>query len=84
MFKWFIRNPLHNFTFYVIGFADRKIITSEGVWPKNNKKILFTFRKIDSSSIKLPFFSFKLKRIKGYIGWRERGNFGVELRFYHD
>src|SRR5215212_8339854 len=33
--KWQLRNPLHNFTFYVIGVADKKVVRS-GLRPEEN------------------------------------------------
>ena len=77
--KWFIRNPMHNFVFYVIGFADHEI-ENKTFWPSPPHKILFTMRRVKGTIIKLPFFAFRCKKWEGYIGWRERGNFGIALR----
>ena len=81
--KWFIRNPFHNFAFYVIGFADKEIENTE-FWPKYPNKTLFVIRKVKDTFIRIPFFSFRYKGWEGYIGWRERGNFGYALRKYND
>ena len=35
VFKWHLRNPLHNFTFYVIGVADKPFVRS-GRYPEVN------------------------------------------------
>lgn len=76
---WALRNPLHNFTFYTIGIADKDftstgkhpdaVFSPEGGWN-------FAMRK--SSWISLPFISYKGK-VKFYAGWRERGNLGFKL-----
>jgi hypothetical protein len=67
---WGIRNPFHNFTHYVIGTAYTE-----------NKKI--TFFENEHFFIGLhgykPFFRLHAKRSEFYIGWRERGNFGLKL-----
>jgi hypothetical protein len=31
--KWRLRNPLHNFTFYVVGVADKRFSSTQGVRP---------------------------------------------------
>ena len=81
--KWFIRNPLHNFMFYVIGFADRGVSHSDKFWPQNGRKTIFLIRKVNGLPIWLPWFAFKTKSWKGYIGWRDRGHFGIACRRYH-
>jgi len=80
--KWFIRNPMHNFFFYVIGFADEKVITEKGYtfW---NPEGGFNFAiRVPKSKpyIKLPFVSYRGTTWEWYIGWRERGNFGFTMR----
>lgn len=83
--RWWLRNPLHNFCFYVIGTAD---------YCNSRWIILHWHRKQEPNSRLLialhggkPFFSvrwaYNTKR-KGevYIGWRERGNFGIKCHLY--
>lgn len=92
--SWGLRNPLHNFTFYVIGSADKPpgkkhVLLALG----RNKPRLFNqpdteqyvFYEKDLSLLLVshggrPFFSFSLPFLQGYIGWRERGNFGLSLK----
>lgn len=66
---WFLRNPFHNFTFYVIGMADKpelricnEVFNNFGKW-----------------NIILPFISYNGKKVFWYFGWRERGNFGIKF-----
>ena len=76
---WALRNPLHNFTFYVIGVADKEhsvtgeypeeVFNPDGGWKKH---------VVEVNGLKLPFISYS-NGIKFYIGWRERGNFGIKL-----
>ena len=93
---WATRNPLHNFSFYVIGSAH---------WEHHYNAILFSasgegvraFARgkeavFDSDNafkiafndfkpfIALQFAHFKNKRFQFYAGWRERGNLGFKLR----
>lgn len=93
---WFLRNPFHNLTFYVLGSA----------WTENSELVFLsvTDEKVDyftyspvaktnfaSSSTSLfiglhgwkPFISMRIcysasARGDFFIGWRERGNFGIK------
>jgi len=63
-FYWFfVRNPLHNFSFYWIGTADKP--AEWRVWHSKRKWNLI-----------LPFFSYRGKWIEFYIGARPRDNGG--------
>lgn len=79
--KWRWRNPGHNFTFYVIGIADREFMRV-GTHPKD------VFRQGGGLNVAmslacplppLPFISFQSRHVSTYLGWRERGNFGAKL-----
>lgn len=76
---WYFRNPLHNLCFYVLGIADKPFI-SIGKYPNTvfnpNGGWNWAIRKY--KWIYLPFISY-IGKIKCYIGWRERGNWGVKL-----
>jgi hypothetical protein len=79
---WQLRNPLHNFTFYVIGVADKDltrtgkfpgaVFAPEGGWNWASAKHKW---------LRLPFVSFNGERWRFYLGWRERGNFGGKINF---
>ncbi len=77
---WQLRNPLHNFTFYVIGFAD-KPFTRTGRFPK----AVFApdggwnWAVSRHGWVRLPFISFNGEWGRFYFGWRERGNFGFKI-----
>jgi len=81
-FKWHIRNPFHNFDFYVIGIADKtfvregrypaKVFAPEGGWNWAICKYKF---------LRLPFVSYSEGRFNFYSGWRNRGQFGFELKY---
>lgn len=77
-YQW--RNPGHNFTFYVIGIADKKF-TRMGRHPED------VFRPGGGLNwavsryhlLLLPFVSYQGRHCSTYFGWRERGNFGAKL-----
>ena len=81
--KWSFRNPFHNFCFYVIGVADKKIVRC-GRYPERNSdpnggwNVAITRRIL----VLLPFVSYERKWMTFYLGWRERGAFGAEMRFH--
>lgn len=79
------RNPLHNFTFYVIGIADRRfsrlgdfpndVFSPAGGW----NICMIYYPSWQGYWLRLPFASYQGKHLKAYIGWRERGNFGFKF-----
>lgn len=68
--QWAARNPLHNFTHYVIGQAYMK-----------NEKIAFVENERHFFGLHgyKPFLHCKIFRTEFYVGWRERGNFGLKF-----
>lgn len=79
--KWYWRNPGHNFTFYVVGIADREF-TRIGRHPED------VFRpggglnwavSLYGLYPPLPFVSYQGRHCSTYLGWRERGNLGAKL-----
>lgn len=81
--KWKFRNPFHNFDSYVIGVADKKF-TRSGFFPARNSDPRggWDFEIVRRRLALLPFFSYERPRLTFYFGWRNRGAFGVELRFH--
>ena len=79
---WQLRNPLHNFTFYVIGVADKPftrtgkfpdaVFAPDGGWNRAVARYGW---------LRLPFVSFNGERGRFYFGWRERGNFGCKVNW---
>lgn len=80
--RWHLRNPFHNFTFYVIGIAD-KDFERTGTHPEHvfNPDGGWTRAVAKYKCWRLPFVSCIRGDFKFYIGWRERGNFGLKLTF---
>lgn len=79
--KWRWRNPGHNFTFYVIGIADKEFVRTgrhpEHVFkPGGGLNWAMSFRRWHPP---LPFVSWQSRHLSTYFGWRERGNFGMKL-----
>jgi hypothetical protein len=81
-FTWYLRNPLSNFSNYVIGIADKKSVRS-GKYPDkiSNPRGGWNFAVSRRHILLLPFIDYKRGRFEFYFGWRERGNFGTKLNF---
>jgi hypothetical protein len=79
--KWYLRNPTHNLDFYVIGIAD-KTFRRAGRCPREvyNPRQGWNWAVSKYKWVRLPFLSYRREPFKFYFGWRERGNFGVELK----
>lgn len=77
---WQLRNPLHNFTFYVIGVADKPFARS-GRFPQAvfAPKGGWNWAVTKHSWVRLPFVSYNGEWGRFYLGWRERGNFGGKI-----
>ena len=82
--KWYCRNPFHNFDFYVIGVADKNFVRS-GRYPERNSNPHggWDFELVRRKLALLPFVSYERSWITFYLGWREHGAFGAEMRFHH-
>jgi hypothetical protein len=82
--EWYFRNPLSNFTYFVIGVADKRIVRS-GRYPTEvgNPHGGWNFAVTRRRILFLPFWDYKNSRMEFYFGWRERGNFGIKLVFHH-
>lgn len=78
--KWSFRNPFHNFNFYVIGVADKKISRS-GRFPDQNSNPRggWDFEFARYKFIWFPFMSYHRPKFDFYFGWRERGDFGIKF-----
>jgi hypothetical protein len=80
--RWYYRNPLHNFTFYLVGIADKpfervgrapdKAFHPDGGW---------NWAVCRYKCLRLPFVSYQGGHCRFYVGWRNRGNFGCKLNF---
>lgn len=79
-FKWWLRNPLHNLTWYVIGVADRDRMISGPFGDQHanpNGGWLWSITSV--GRIRLPYVSYTSSRVKFYAGWRPSGAFGFKL-----
>ena len=81
-FKWYWRNPFNNFTFYVIGIADKTFVRI-GKYPARNfsPEDGWNWAVCKYYCLRLPFISYHRENFYFYIGWRNRGNFGFEFKF---
>ncbi len=80
--RWYWRNPGHNFDFYVVGIADKSFVRT-GRHPSAvfNPAGGWNWACSHRGWCALPFASYLRGRFKFYLGWRERGNFGIKLAF---
>ena len=78
--KWYGRNNAHNFTFYVIGIADKNFRRS-GHCPDQvfNPRGGWNWAICKYKYARLPFVSYQKRKFSFYLGWRERGDFGAKL-----
>ncbi len=77
---WFTRNPFNNFTFYVIGIADKEHVRS-GLYPESiwNPHGGWNYSVAEYKCLRLPMISYRGKKIDFYFGWRAGGNFGIKF-----
>lgn len=74
-FMWYLRNSHHNLFFHVLKVTgERKGAFPDQIWNPNGGWNWATVNNIPA------FVSYRGKYIEGYIGWREKGNFGLALR----
>lgn len=94
--RWWMRNSLHNFCFYVVGSAQWKRHYHAVLFSIGNGRVRILSRGekgvFDSDNsfkiafndfkpfIALQFAHFKNRRFQFYVGWRDRGNLGFKLR----
>lgn len=80
--KWRGRNPFHNFTFYVIGIADKPHYRS-GRYPRNvgNPNGGWNFALVRRKLVVLPFIAYNRGKFDSYFGWRPAGNFGAKINY---
>jgi hypothetical protein len=81
-FMWHMRNPFHNFDFYVVGivekpftrvgrFADR-LSNPNGGWNWSVSRY---------KRLRLPFIDYRRGKFEFYFGWRTSGAFGIKFNF---
>lgn len=94
--RWATRNPLHNFSFYLVGSAHWKRHYHAALLSIAGRRVRVCSRdqgevhdsdnsfKIAFNDFKpfisLQFSHFKNRRFQFYVGWRGRGNLGFKLR----
>lgn len=77
---WQLRNPFHNFTFYVIGVHDKDFVRlGEEPGAVFRRGGGWNWAVIERGWMRLPFVSYEGRNIRWYALWREKGNFGLKL-----
>jgi hypothetical protein len=79
---WAFRNPFHNFSHYVIGIADKKF-TRSGRYPEkiSHPHGGWNYSVAKYKWLRLPCISYHRGKVDFYVGWRDRGNFGMKMNF---
>jgi len=82
---WHLRNSCHNFTWYVIGIADKPFIRV-GKYPArvSNPNGGWNWAVCEYKQLRLPFVDYDRGRFEFYCGWRNAGNFGMKLNFLQE
>lgn len=83
---WYLRNPLENFSNYVVGVVDRNYTVS-GTSPVTltawndlpGGRTGWKYSVIALSWLRLPFVSYTGKYLLFYAGWQYGGFFGLKL-----
>jgi hypothetical protein len=80
---WHLRNPFHNFDFYVIGLSDKRFIRV-GRFPEEtfNRDSGWNWGACLFHGVRLPYLSYIHGRVRAYCGWRPGGAFGLELKLH--
>ncbi len=82
--SWYLRNPLENFSNYIIGVSDRNY-TAIGTPPimvtawNDVGKTGWKYSVIHLGALRLPFVSYVGKRWMFYLGWQVGGFMGVKI-----
>jgi len=81
-FMWRMRNPCHNFTFFILGIEDKPHVRT-GKYPGKvaNPNGGWNWAVCKYKRLRLPFVDYKRGRFEFYCGWRNGGNFGMKLNF---
>jgi len=81
-FLWHCRNPFHNCFFYIIGISDKEFVIV-GRFPGkiSNPDGGWNWTVCKYKWLRLPFVSYKRGDFNFYLGWRNKGNFGMKLNF---
>ncbi len=85
---WWLRNPLHNLLWHVLGVVDRQTQQRPVGYPRwgrfpeaNLPPAGFTWNlAVIEARVPLPFAGLRIGTVEVYLGWRERGNFGGAFR----
>ena len=79
---WHMRNPFHNFDFYVAGIVE-KPFTRVGRFADriSNPNDGWNWAVCRYKRLRLPFIDYKRGGFEFYFGWRTVGAFGIKFNF---
>src|SRR5215469_11187587 len=69
--RWHLRNPMHNFSHYVVGVADKETVRF-GRYPRSLSKPGggWSFSVSKYKHVRLPFIDYRRGKFEFYFGWR--------------
>lgn len=84
-----LRNPFHNLFFYGLGIADQSFIrhgiAPGAIWGPGERGVNIAYIETGDGKSGYPFVSCREmvggRELQFYLGWRQRGNFGIVLRW---
>jgi len=84
---WRLRNPMHNFCYYVLGVADKEFLVtgdypSSTFIPTGTGYNRLTLTGTDGSWTR-KFVSYRGPKWEWYYGWNHDGRWGLALRHAH-
>jgi hypothetical protein len=84
--SWYVRNPLHNFSKYVLGVSDRNytVIGTAPVYAATWSDVYpgktgWKQSTIHLGKLRLPYISYDGEYVLWYAGWRWSGDFGFKF-----
>jgi hypothetical protein len=79
--SWYWRNFCHNGFWYVLGVADKPVVF-RSTW---GEATTFPPAGLGLALVngRLPFASYRGRRVEWYAGWRPQGAFGFSFRISH-
>lgn len=76
--QWWFRNPCHNLTWHVIGFAQYDTVRFD-FQKEDGPGWNYAMSYVPDKQSIYPFFLYQGKVWTFYIGWRGRGTFGIKF-----
>lgn len=89
-FGWWLRNPMHNLMFYVLGVADRNYTVygrdpvNIGVRADIGQEGWHNTVILAGGWLPLPYVSYSNSRFTFYLGWQPSGRLGAKVNIHRN